>query len=114
MGQTIFPFGAADAQAISATTALSISDTLTIVTISGQSAAVALTATFSDQLLIGSRVIIKAVQGATGYNVTLGTGFAASAADLTGVANDTDIIELYYDGTSLVNLQGWTKIVDAA
>jgi hypothetical protein len=44
----------------------------------------------------------------------LGTGFAASAGDLTGVASDEDIIELYYNGTAMVNFSDWEKIVDAA
>ena len=116
MADIKFPFGAADVQAISGTgaQAVTIKDNLTFLNCASMTGAITLNLTFGDQLNIGSRVIIKATQDATGRNVVLGTGFATSAADLTGVANDVDIIEVYYDGTEMVNLSGWNKIVDAA
>jgi len=116
MGNTKFPFGDAAAEAVTGTgaKALTISDNLTIVTCSSLTGNVTLNLTFDQGLEVGAKMIIHAIQGGTGRNVVLGTGFAASAADLTGVANDEDIIELFYNGTSFVNLSAWTKIVDAA
>ena len=104
MGDTKFPFGAPDTQAIAGTgaQAVTVSDNLTILELASLRGAVTLNLTFDQNYGNGARIIIRAIQDATGRNVTLGTGFAASAADLTGVANDTDIIELYYDGTSMV------------
>jgi len=111
-----YPFGPADVQALTGTgaKAVTVYDLLTIINLSSMTGNVTINLTFGDALPIGARMVIKAVQGATGRNVVLGTGFGASAADLTGVANDEDIIELYYDGTSMINLAGWQKIVDAA
>ena len=111
-----YPFGHADVQAITGSGAntVAVSDLLTIVNLSSMTGAVTINLTFGDALQVGERMIIKVVQDTTGRNVVLGTGFGASAADLTGVASDEDIIELYYDGTSMINLAGWQKIVDAA
>ena len=116
MSVTKFPFGAPDTQAIvgTGTNAVTVSDNLTILELSALTGAITLNLTFDQSIVKGSRMIIHAVQDTTGRNVTLGTGFAASAADLTGVASDEDIIELYYNGTAMVPFSGWEKIVDAA
>jgi len=111
-----FPFGAAEVEAVTGTgaKAITVKDNLTVVNAASLTGNVTLNLTFETGLEVGARMIIHAVQGATGRNVILGTGFAASAADLTGVANDEDIIELFYNGTAMVNFSGWNKIVDAA
>lgn len=116
MSETKFPFGAADVQAIvgTGTKAVTVSDNLTILGLSTMTGAITLNLTFDQNYNIGARIVVHVVQDTTGRDITLGTGFAASAADLTGVASDEDIIELYYNGTSMVNLAGWQKIVDAA
>jgi len=116
MSDTKFPFGAADVQAIvgTGTKAVTVSDNLTVLGLSTMTGAITLNLTFDQNYNIGARIVVHVVQDTTGRDITLGTGFAASAADLTGVASDEDIIELYYNGTSMVNLAGWQKIVDAA
>jgi len=113
---TKFPFGPADVQALTGTgaKAVTVYDHLTIIDVSTMTGAVTINLTFGDTYQAGARMIIKVVQDTTGRNVVLGTGFGASAADLTGVASDEDIIELYYNGTSMINVSGWEKIVDAA
>lgn len=111
-----YPFGPADVQSLTGTgtKAIAVSDALTVLNLTALTGAVTINLTFNEVLPVGSRMIVHAVQGATGQDVVLGTGFAASAADLTGVANDEDIIELYYNGTSMINFAAWQKIVDAA
>ena len=115
-GNIRFPFGSADVQALAGTgtKAVTIDDLLTVLNLTSLTGTVTIDLTFETGLPIGARVLVHAVQGGTPQDVVLGTGFAASAADLTGVANDEDIIELYYNGTSMINLAGWQKIVDAA
>ena len=111
-----FPFGPPDVQAIvgTGTKAVTVYDLLTVLNLSTMTGAITINLTFGDAYPVGARMIVHVVQDTTGRNITLGTGFAASAADLTGVASDEDIIELYYNGTSMVNLADWQKIVDAA
>lgn len=115
-GNVRFPFGPADVQALSGTgtKAVVVDDLLTVINLTALTGTVTVNLTFETGLPVGARMIVHAVQGGTGQDVVLGTGFAASAADLTGVANDEDIIDLYYNGTSMINLAGWQKIVDAA
>jgi hypothetical protein len=112
---TKFPFGAAATEAVTGTGgSVEVEDHLTIITLSSLTGAATLNCTAGDTLTVGAMVIVKVVQGATGRNVTMGTLFDSSVADLTGVANDTDIITCFYDGTSLVGITDWVKIVDAA
>ena len=117
-GNIRYPFGAADVQSItgSGAQAITVDDLLTILELSALTGGVTINLTFESTppVPVGARMIIHAVQGGTGQNVTLGTGFDAAAADLTGVANDEDIIELYYNGTAMVPFSDWIKIVDAA
>jgi hypothetical protein len=116
MADTKFPFGLPDTQAIVGTgaKAVTVYDHLTILELSALTGNVTLNLTFGQSYIKGARMTINVVQGSTGRDVALGTGFAASAADLTGVANDTDVIELYYNGTSMIPFSDWEKIVDAA
>ena len=111
-----FPFGPPDVQAIvgTGTKAVTVYDLLTVLSLSTMTGAITINLTFGDAYPVGARMIVHVVQDTTGRNITLGTGFAASAADLTGVASDEDIIELYYNGTAMVNFSDWEKIVDAA
>ena len=116
MADTKFPFGLPNTQAVTGTgaQALTVFDHLTILELSSLTGNVTLNLTFDQNFAKGARMIIHTTQSATGRDVALGTGFAASAADLTGVSNDTDIIELYYNGTAMVPFSDWEKIVDAA
>jgi len=112
---TKFPFGVAATEAVSGTGGtVEVEDHLTIITCSSLSGAATLNLTAGDTLTVGAMLIVKVVQGATGRNVAAGTLFDASVADLTGVANDTDIITCFYDGTAFVGITDWVKIVDAA
>lgn len=112
-----YPFGAAEVEAVSGSgaKAITVKDNLTIIEAASLTGAATLNLTFETGLEKGAKMVIHVVQDGTGRNVTLGTGFAASAPDLTGVANDEDIIELWYNGTAMVPLTAaWNKIVDAA
>lgn len=116
---TRFPFGAADVQAlVGADLAADVAVTnggLTILNIGTLSAAVTLNLDLLDDIPVGASLIVEVSQGATGRNVTLGTGFDGDAPVLTGVASDVDAMEFYFDGTAFVNKTAlWQKRVDAA
>lgn len=97
------------------TVALSIASNDAVIYLSGMAGAVTLNLTIDANVEAGSRLRIVAVQGATGRNVALGTGFITNgAADLTGVANDIDCCEFIYDGTQYIGMQAWAKVYDAA
>ena len=116
MANTKYPFGSPESTSITGTgtKAVVASDNLILLNISALTGAVTLNLTFDQSIQVGARIVIHAIQGATGQNVVLGTGFAASAVDLTGVANDEDILELYYNGTEMVPFSAaWAKIVNA-
>ena len=117
MANTKYPFGSSDVQVITGTgtKAVAISDNFTILNLSTITGAITLNLTFDQSIQVGARIVIHVVQDGTGQDVVLGTGFAASAVDLTGVANDEDLLELYYNGTSMIPFTAaWAKIVDAA
>jgi hypothetical protein len=115
-----FPFGAAEEQSIqdaAVPTTLVISNTLTIVKKTGgfTQAVTALSLLAAADLLIGSEVIIRIEQGATGRNVTFGAaGSPIVAPALVGVASDKDTISLIWDGTSFIARNVWQKILDFA
>lgn len=113
-----YPFGNLDWQAPAAATgtvALEIETQDTVIYLSAMAGAVTLNLTVEDSVRRGARLRIIAVQNATGRNVTLGTGFITNgAADLTGVANDIDVMELIYDGSQFISTQTWQKVYDAA
>lgn len=116
---TKFPFGAADVPTQEATTgALSyeINNLKTFIKLSGLTGIVtAINLTIADNIQAGAELIIEVVQGATGRNVAINgsTGFDSNVPDLTGVANDVDVIRLEYDGSAFVATQLWNKTVDA-
>ena len=110
-----FPFAEADVQTASeggATLDLTILSTLTIVNISGLTEALEVTTTPSPELMAGSKLIVKAAQGATGYDITFGSDF--TGGDITGVANDTNISVFYYDGSGWIAEAAVFKLIDAA
>lgn len=111
-----YPMGTADVITVDAPTAggheLTIDNNLEIIKLTGLTAATTINFAFANLLEAGARVVLDVVQGATGRNVTLGTG--AKAPVLTGVASDRDSIELIYDGTELIATGPWVKTVDAA
>lgn len=112
-----FPFGAASNQsnAGSGAVAISIDNTFTYLTIAPAGAITALNLTLDSELPVGSVLFIEVNQGGSGADVTPGTGFDASAPTLTGVANDTDVLELVFNGSAFVpKTAAWNKIVNAA
>lgn len=116
--QINFPIGAAHVPTQPGTTgdlAYTIGNALTIIILTGLTGAISgVDLTLNSELPIGARLILKVVQGATGRNVVLGTGFETSDNDtLTGEANDTDILEFIFDGTAFVPIGLWEKIVNA-
>lgn len=110
------PFGKPDYRTVDAPTAagqdLAINSNDTVIKLTGMTGATTINAVADDQLEAGARLVVHAVQGGTGRNVTLGTGF--TGPNLTGVANDEDLVEFVYDGTNFVALSAWYKVVDAA
>lgn len=63
----------------------------------------------------GDELIVDVVQGRTGRDVTLGTGFLGPV--LTGVALDRDTLEFVFVKTEqlyVAKQAAWNKIVDAA
>jgi len=114
-----FPFGAADVQALedAATMMQTINNTLTLVSRAGGfgQAVTGLSLLAAQDLLKGSKVIVRIAQGATGRNVTFGSaGSTVTAPVLTGVANDVDTITLVWNGSAFVAETVWQKVVDAA
>ena len=119
MTKVRYPFGPADVITVTDgdLSSVAIQSNRTILEISGLTGAETLNLgdlSEDAEIITGSELSIVVSQGATGRNVTLGTGFHAGAPDLTGVANDVDVLELFFNGTSFVpKTAAWNKIVDA-
>lgn len=112
-----FPFGPADVQTnTSGTGTLTpvVANAKTIIKYSGLTGAITLNLDIDDNVPVGAELVIFVEQGATPRNVTAGTGFHTDAPDLTGVANDTDVLTCVYDGTSFIPVTAWQKVFDAA
>ena len=115
-----FPFGAAPIEAIgdaAVPDTITIQNTKTIVRKTGgfAQAVTALSLLAAGDLMVGSEVIVRIEQGATGRNVTFGSaGSAITAPALTGVANDIDVITLVWDGSAFKATTTWLKVYDAA
>ena len=112
-----FPFGPADYQLLNAGTGTltpAISNAKTILKYTAPAGAVTLNLSIDSELQVGAELIIYVDQTTTGRNFTLGTGFDTEAPDLTGVASDSDVIKLVFDGTAFLAVSTWLKVVDAA
>lgn len=112
-----WPYAAADYQLANASTGTLtpvISSSKTILKYTAPAGALTLNLDIDDNVKAGDELTIYVDQGATGRNVTLGTGFDSEAPDLTGVANDSDVINLVFDGTAFLAKSTWLKVVDAA
>ena len=112
-----WPFGAADYQLAddqTGTLTPSIKNSKTILKYTAPAGALTLNLDIDSEVKAGAELTIYVFQGATGRNVTLGTGFNSQAPDLTGVANDADVINLVYDGSAFLAKSTWLKVVDAA
>jgi hypothetical protein len=112
-----WPVGPADELVNTETTTgetFTIDNVMTLLVLSGLTGAFDIDLDISEELPVGAQLYVKAIQGATGRNVTLGDGFSSHAADLTGVANDVDVREFVYDGTEFQPKGLWAKVVDAA
>lgn len=100
----LWPFGDAApnrvAPAYAATIEVEVFDRLTIIDMPTLTGAPTLDLDIDAETPDGALLVINVDQGATGRNVTLGTGFVGD--DLVGVANDKDTIIAQYsssDGT---------------
>lgn len=116
MSEVGYPFGHAAIEALAPgaeTVVVSVDNLKTILKVAPTGAAT-IDLEISESLRKGSEMIIEVTQGATGRNITLGAGFATTAPDLAGVANDVDTIALVYDGESFIAAGAWQKVVDAA
>lgn len=116
--QPSYPFGNIDwitpASATGAT-AVTIDSLDTVIYLASMAGAVTLNLTVESSVRRGARLRILVLQNATGRNVALGTGFITNGApDLTGVANDYDVMECIYDGSQFISTQTWQKVFDAA
>jgi hypothetical protein len=125
MGQTKFPIGGQERITIenAATSTITIANTKTYVEAGTISQAITgLSLTADEELIDGAEVIIDIQQGATGRNVSFGSaGNTIVAPNLTGVADDRDILTLTYvkgstpgSGEFVAKLAAWEKIVNAA
>lgn len=118
MTKVRYPFGPADVITVpdGDLSGVAIQSNRTILEISGLTGAATLNlGDLDEEIIAGSELTIMVSQDGTGRNVALGTGFHAGAPDLTGVANDVDVLELFFNGTSFVpKTAAWNKIVDAA
>jgi hypothetical protein len=115
-----YPFGVAATESINDAAVpdtITISNNLTLVSRAGGfgQAVTALNLLADSGLEIGARVKVDIAQGATGRNVTFGSGGSTIVAPvLTGVADDRDVIWLTWTGSAFVADVVWQKIVDAA
>lgn len=112
-----WPFGPADYQLVNAATGTvtpTITNTKTILKYTAPAGAVTINLSIDSEVKVGAELIIYVDQTTTGRNFTLGTGFDTEAPDLTGVASDSDVIKLVYDGTAFLAASTWLKVVDAA
>jgi len=113
-----YPFGPADVQALAdaATMTQTITNTLTILkrTAGFGQAVTGLSLLAAPDLLIGSKVKVDILQGATGRDVTFGSaGSTIVGTVLTGNASDRDVITLTWDGLAFVADGIWEKILAA-
>ena len=109
-----FPFGKADVQTPSPVSPISVKvmNTKTIVKLAGLTEATTVNIDLAGSILeVGSELHFDVVQGATGRNVTWGTGMVDQV--LTGVASDRDVVSFIWDGTAFIGVSA-KKIVDAA
>lgn len=111
MGVVRYPMGPATklAPAHAAVHNITIDNT-TFLKLTGLAAAITINLAADAGLEPGTEVHIDVVQGATGRNVTPGTGMVAMP--LTGVANDRDTLLLKWNGTEFIG-GAWAKVVDA-
>ncbi len=114
--QVSYPFGDADVQELNPgaeTIEVTVENMKTILEVAPTGAATIDLAVSKSQRK-GAELIIEVTQPATGRNITLGEGFATNAPNLTGVANDVDVLVLVYDGEVYKAVGTWQKVVDAA
>lgn len=112
-----YPFGEAtvinDLQDLDTLAPAAIWNNLTIIKVPALGQNATLNLTLDSELEDGALLKIDMNQGATGRNLTLGTGFVGSG--ITGVANDKDTIEAVYDSVEAAfRVSSNFKSVDAA
>lgn len=116
--KVLFPVGNCDQQSIAdaATSTVTIHDTYTQLRKTGgfSAAVTGLSLQAHPELRKGAVVQIRIEQGATGRNVSFGSaGSTIVAPNLTGVANDIDVLTLEWDGSAFKATDNWEKVVDA-
>lgn len=119
MAKVRYPFGPADSKSLDGVGgSVAIESTKTVLKLSALTGAATVDLDIdSKEVIHGSELIIEAAQGATGRNVALGTGFHADAPDLTGVDDDIDQIECWYDADDKLfkaKTAAWVKTHDEA
>jgi len=88
-----------------------ITQSLTIIKISGLTEGLTVNPDLGSELPIGARVVLIVTQGATKQDVSFGANVVQD--DLTGVASDVDAWEFVYDGSKLHGVS-YSKVVNAA
>lgn len=113
-----FPLGAATNKPIvhaDFAASVVVDNTKTLIDAVVSSGNVTLNLDIEGEVPEGAELMVRVTQGATGRNVALGTGFATTAPDLTGVASDVDLMCFEYWGGVFVNkTAAWQKVFDAA
>jgi len=105
-----WPYGAVDAQSndYEATSAVTISNSFTIVTYASVTGDMTVNITIASGLKAGALVIFKVTPTTNGYDVTWGTGIDAPV--MVGVATKTKLLTFVYNGTNLLALGSEVQI----
>jgi hypothetical protein len=100
--EVLFPFHEKQTPDYAATLAVTVKHMDTFVQPEELTGAVTLNLTIDSQVTAGAKLHLKLDADGTNRTVTLGTGFDASAADITVTANTVVFKSFVYDGTAFV------------
>ncbi len=100
--EVLFPFHEKQTPDYAATLAVTVKQMDTFVQPEELTGAVTLNLTIDSQVTAGAKLHLKLDADGTNRTVTLGTGFDASAADITVTANTVVFKSFVYDGTAFV------------
>jgi hypothetical protein len=100
--EVLFPFSEKQTPDYAATIAATVKQMDTFIQPEELTGNVTLNLTIDGQVTAGAKLHLKLDADGTNRTVTLGTGFDASAADITVTANTVVFKSFVYDGTAFV------------
>ena len=100
--EVLFPFHEKQTPDYAATIAATVKQMETFIQPAELTGAVTLNLTIDSQVTAGAKLHLKLDADGTNRTVTLGTGFDASAADITVTANTVVFKSFVYDGAAFV------------